>query len=317
MPRLSIVIPCRHDLPDFEDTLASVLQNRPPDSEIIVVHPFRYADPYQLGGEVTFIEVGSTASHTELINAGIKVARGEVLHLMQCGLEVEENWTEAPMRHFDDFRVGSVSPVVVDRGDRQTIVAAGMSYEVGGGLAPAVADSAAPLPGRIVGPNWGTGFYRRDALAALGGFSEQVGHLAGVDTALSLSALGYSAALEPHSRLYGPALAGSNADGRLQVFEEGRFAERVFWRHAASAGWIRSLLLHPLAVTRDCRSCQSLSSLLLRLAGRAAACVEIARHCSFQTHLHALARSSGGIHDRCRPSAPDAGSKSSALRQVA
>ena len=37
MPRLSIVIACPNDAEPFETTLASVLQNRPVDCEVIVV----------------------------------------------------------------------------------------------------------------------------------------------------------------------------------------------------------------------------------------------------------------------------------------
>ena len=46
MPRLSIVIPCAQDTAWFESTLASVLQNRPADCEVLVVQPREYDDPY-------------------------------------------------------------------------------------------------------------------------------------------------------------------------------------------------------------------------------------------------------------------------------
>ena len=52
MPRLSIVIPCAQDAERFETTLASVLQNRPGDCELLLIQPRSYDDPYELADEV-------------------------------------------------------------------------------------------------------------------------------------------------------------------------------------------------------------------------------------------------------------------------
>ena len=56
MQRLSIIVPLTGDLKPFEDTLVSVLENQPERSEVVVVLNEPYDDPYQLRGEVEFVE---------------------------------------------------------------------------------------------------------------------------------------------------------------------------------------------------------------------------------------------------------------------
>ena len=81
MTRLSIVIPCLGGASDFDDTLVSVLQNRPADCEVLVAHREPYDDPYALSGEVQFIESQSD-SLAALLNTALDQASGEVLHVM-------------------------------------------------------------------------------------------------------------------------------------------------------------------------------------------------------------------------------------------
>ena len=52
MPRLSIIIPALGNSARLESTLVSVLENRPLDCDIIVVHTGEYNDPYDLAGEI-------------------------------------------------------------------------------------------------------------------------------------------------------------------------------------------------------------------------------------------------------------------------
>ena len=56
IPRLSIVIPMTTGAGDLEDTLVSVLENRPDESEIVVVLARPYADPWNLRDEVRFVQ---------------------------------------------------------------------------------------------------------------------------------------------------------------------------------------------------------------------------------------------------------------------
>ena len=69
--RLSIVIPVLRQLDRLEDTLISVLENRPPDCQIVVVLNEPYNDPYALSGEVCFIQAAAGSSFADVLNLGI------------------------------------------------------------------------------------------------------------------------------------------------------------------------------------------------------------------------------------------------------
>lgn len=72
MPRLSIIIPVAGNLTSLEDTLLSVLENRPDGAEVLVVLDEPYDDPYELKGEIRFLEAAAGASFVESVNLGIK-----------------------------------------------------------------------------------------------------------------------------------------------------------------------------------------------------------------------------------------------------
>src|SRR4029079_2160236 len=92
VPRLSIIIPCLGGGAEFDGTLVSVLQNRPADCEVLVAHSEPYDDPYDLRGEVHFIEVPA-ASLVERLTDALDAASGEIVHIIGCGLEARESWT--------------------------------------------------------------------------------------------------------------------------------------------------------------------------------------------------------------------------------
>ena len=71
MARLSIVIPVLRQLDRLEDTLISVLENRPADCQIVVVLNEPYNDPYQLSGEVCFIQAAAGSSFADTLNLGV------------------------------------------------------------------------------------------------------------------------------------------------------------------------------------------------------------------------------------------------------
>ena len=74
MPRLSIIVPHRHDDQRLEATILSLLENRPRDCEVIVAHDGSYLDPYQLSDEVIYVQEEQGASVVELLNAGLMAA---------------------------------------------------------------------------------------------------------------------------------------------------------------------------------------------------------------------------------------------------
>lgn len=276
-PHLSIVIPCPGGGDLFEETLVSVLQNRPEDCEILVVYPGTYADPYNLRGEVDFVEAPVGATLLELVNLGFDCAQGDVVHLLQCGVEVDEGWTAAVRACFDDPRVGAAAPVLFDKlSDAPPTI--GVRYGLGGRRVCVVAGGRDPEGQSLVlGPTLRAAFYRREAVRSVGGVDPAVGEeLADVDLALSLQEAGYRAVVVLASGTrYRP---GASLPGRDE-FREALREERLFRKHAAAKGWRRSLLGHAWHI-----ACETIVSFprprtFTRLLGRACAWLEKAPAC--------------------------------------
>jgi GT2 family glycosyltransferase len=253
LPRLSIVIPVANGVEFLEDTLVSVLENRPAACEVIVVHPCCYDDPYNLGGEVRFVETTRRGSCVQLANLGIAAARGDIVHLLACGALVEQGWTEPVLIHFDEPDVSCVTPLVVDPSDPSRIAAAGVGYGRGGrrvliGRRRKWNDRFRPSK-RLVGPTLAAAFYRRAALAHLEGLPLAVGDVfADLDVGLILAELGYRAVFEPDCRIRAHSGLTTPATGSLKF---GLHAERFFWRHAGVHGRVESLVAHPLIVAAE------------------------------------------------------------------
>ena len=74
-PRLSIVIPAA-DASALEDTLVSVLENRPADSEIIAALTVPYADPWNISEEVRFVQAPVGTSLAACANLGVALSKG-------------------------------------------------------------------------------------------------------------------------------------------------------------------------------------------------------------------------------------------------
>jgi cellulose synthase/poly-beta-1,6-N-acetylglucosamine synthase-like glycosyltransferase len=277
VPRLSIIIPFSGGPEYLENTLVSVLQNRPGDCEVLVVHHGAYDDPYQLQDEVRFVEVSRTTDVIGAMNAGFEAAQGELLHVLECGAEVEEGWADAALRNFDDPQVGAVSPLVLRSTDGGRMALAGVGYQIAGKrqtcAAAATNESPQPPAANVVGPSLIAAFYRREAVTRCGGFSASVGEeLTDVDFALSLQDAGYRCVFESGSRVstVQPYRTG------ISQFRAGRFEELLFWRHAAEIGLLRSLALHGLLLTVEGASVLLHPTRLAKLLGRAFAWMELA-----------------------------------------
>jgi hypothetical protein len=277
---------------EFDGTLVSILQNRPADCEVLVVHTEAYDDPYELHGEVRFLET-KTDSILELLNIAVHAAAGEILHIVNCGLEASEGWTKAAVAHFDDPEVAAVSPLIVGP-DRESIVAAGIRWSAGGAR-HVVRDRRIAVPGsgrlraRVLGPTLAAAFYRRDVLAAVGGFDTDLGaELADVGAGVAIQALGRLRVCEPASQLVQVYLPRGARDGG---FVSGRGAERLFWRWASMHGWAVALGLHPFSVVADCIRRGATICLATSLLGRVASSLEVGALQRYQQTLsHAANR---------------------------
>lgn len=288
MPRLSIVIPVRGTLELLEDTLVSVLEHRPDDCEIIVALDSHYDDPYQLQGEVRFIRPPGGTSVVALANAALAAAASPIVHVLLCGSQVSDGWTQPALAHFADTQVAAVAPLIVASRADATVVSAGIAYFSGGARReptrwPRAAAGPSGSP-TVLGASLLAGFFRRDVLLREGTMLDAaVGdQLADVDLALRLCRAGYRARLEPASIVHRQH-AGLSPGGAAAA---GRHAQRLFWRNAPAVGWLRALALHGLAVAADTLASGLSWRTVARLLGRAVACGEL-RH--YRRHHRLLA----------------------------
>lgn len=166
-PRLSIVLPLGNRPAAFEDTLISVLENRPSASEILVVHDGGYDDPFDLSDEVRFV-VGQSNDLVDAIAGGCDAAWGRYVHVLEAGFRATPDWTDHALAKFEHSDSAAVAPVIRDRVD-STIVAAGWvdrparlmdAHSAGAG-------GVTPLRGQAVGAYLAASFWRREVLRSL------------------------------------------------------------------------------------------------------------------------------------------------------
>ncbi|MBL9123404.1 MAG: glycosyltransferase family 2 protein [Planctomycetaceae bacterium] len=269
MPSLSIVIPVQGSVDALERTLVSVLEKRPADTEIIVVLNTRYDDPYQLTDEVRFVSVQPGAGWVECVDAGVKIARANVVHLLAAGAEVHEHWTRHVLEHFREESVWSVAPLTSDRCASECIV------DEGTDATPRAERLLGARAGKIAGPAWWGGFYRRTALitASTGWDAQLLPAIATAELAWRQAAAGKRCVLEPNSTLAVPSEWVRPAYG----FRAGYQGERLFWRRQAGSAQRPSLAAHALLLASLLLTGLLRPSKWLHLLGKWAALPSIGR----------------------------------------
>ncbi|MGD0901183.1 MAG: glycosyltransferase [Thermoguttaceae bacterium] len=292
MPRLSIVIPFMGELSRLEDTLVSVLENRPADCEILVVLSQPYGDPYALAGEVRFIPcaaigdafleaqrrlsppVGSAdtpqrSALADCVAVGLAASKASIVQVLSCGVEATPGWTDAAMAEFNDPGIAVVAPVIVDRFERRKVLSAGMKYTAGGAVRRIAAgrplERLVHQPGALCTAEVLASFYRKAALQSVMPWLDHTGGcLAGADWALALEHAGYRSIVEPGCLV----AASKDVLAAPSALAHGMAAERLFWRWAPTRGWTRSLAGHAGRVALECLGCLVRPSTICRLVGR-------------------------------------------------
>lgn len=194
MTYLSIVIPAIGSQPDLDETLLSVLENRPNDCEVVLVHPESYVDPYDLDDEVRLLEADGALSKASLFNAAINACHGEVIHLIAPGIRVTEGWCDAATSLFQENRnIGAISPLV--RWKRKVVC--GVQYDASRGK-----KLARNVSKPILAPLLGTGLYRASALRFMHGFSLSYGPLADVELGIRMQSAGYESAVAESGEIF-------------------------------------------------------------------------------------------------------------------
>ena len=279
MPQISIVIPHLGQTELLEQTLVSVLQNRPRDCEVLVPHS-GYADPYKLNDEVHFIEIPRRASVSYGFNAAIEQCNSEVVHWLSNGAEVEEGWCDWAIAHFQDPYVGCVTPLVVERQDRTQIISAGLTADlffrkktIARGLKnPQKLKRLDP-----VGPTFIGAFYRKSALQQIHKLETFGASTIDLEIALALREMGFESKLETDCQV----MWDSSLTAAVSPLRSGLEMQRTIWRYAALDGPLKSLLVTAAAATLEIGTGILNPANLLRVCGRLAALTEIGRYRQF------------------------------------
>jgi hypothetical protein len=243
VPRLAIVIPAIGPIDALENSLVSVLEHRPDSCQIVVVLNQPYADPYELAGEVTFVQAPARAGLVDCANLGLAAAQADVVHLLMAGCEVAEGWSDRALARFDDAAVAAVVPLVLGKSGRQELVCRGIDLLPGGvrrlhsGEPP---EAGAPHKNVVWGPALFAAFYRAAAVRSVGGLSAAVGdELADADLACSLFRCGYAVAWEPNSQVFASVPLLPACGGRLR---RSWHSQRLFGRTLGAFGAARSIV---------------------------------------------------------------------------
>lgn len=277
-PRLSIVIPAA-EVSALEETLVSVLENRPADCEIVVALSVPYDDPWNISEEVRFVQAPTGTGLVGRVNLGVASSRGDIIHVLAAGWRATEGWAEAALTRFADPSVSAVVPAGVHASDRGRVVAAGIRRTAGGrSLLNVPAKSADRLDSFRVdavappsAPALEAGFWRTDVLAH-GGFSSVCGdELAAGDMAAALACAGSNVVIEPRCRVvWGPATKSGPA------FLAGMHAELLFWRSLPAHAMLPALAAHAVEVIRHAAATAPMGTLPM-LLGRLMALVQFGR----------------------------------------
>ncbi|MFT5302851.1 MAG: hypothetical protein ACI87E_003080 [Mariniblastus sp.] len=233
----SIIVPMLGDRRLFDDTLASVLRNRPNNSQIVVVHDGAYEDPYGLKDEVDFIAADSPADLAGFFNTAFQATAGDLIAMIRPGVELAEGWNETVERSFDNADVGSVTPLLVSQSSPRLVAAVGVKK--GLGFQRQIVGTHSKIASRRIrkllplGPTAWAAFYRASALEDVGPVGDQLDSVyLDLDLALSLKTLGYKNTVCPECVLQLNDDSGFNEE---MSTAHGQSAQRAYRRHAAQS----------------------------------------------------------------------------------
>lgn len=211
MPRLTVIIPFLESdsVERFEETLASFLEFRTEETDLLVLNGCSYDDNYGIKDEegVHFYDIPSETSYLDALNQGVQLAQTELVHPVLCGAVARDNWTESALARFDNPKVMAVIPLIIevaedDSNGKTSLVHSGFAYERGGHAWP-VCPGFETKPWQQHAPHFAGAFYRRNILNELGGFYANLDPLFSfIDMTLLIAALSGRTVLEIKSKLY-------------------------------------------------------------------------------------------------------------------
>jgi GT2 family glycosyltransferase len=237
--------------------LTSVIRHAPAGTEIIVVDdgsPAGGASAIADSFNVSWIRLARRGGFCAAANAGIAVARGRVIEILNDDTVAAAGWATAALGAFNEAAVGAVAPLVLRPSSRGAprIDSAGDRYYVGGVAAKrGRGERLGPaylVPCQVFGASGSCAFYRREALLRVGRFPEEFGaYFEDVDLAFRLHRAGYVIRFEPAARVYHHVASSYGRPGRRLQEQQSCNEERVFWRNVP-AGFMRRAIPRHVAV---------------------------------------------------------------------
>jgi hypothetical protein len=109
VPRLSIIVPHRHDDSGLELTLLSILENRSNELEILIAHDGSYTDPYGLDqDEAVLIESQKGASLSSQLNLATASACSPYIQVLMPGTTVDRDWYKESLEILSNPTISAV-----------------------------------------------------------------------------------------------------------------------------------------------------------------------------------------------------------------
>lgn len=225
MSSLSVVIPRYQPGLKFETTLGSVLRYRLARHQIIAVMPQDQFDDYGLADEVTFVACQEQPGYRPFLKAVLPQVTGEVVFVLQPGVEVSSQWFAPAMRALSERSVGCVS-LAVESG-----MGGGLKRSLGLGLrTDFAAFHVADRKNSVVGPTGLAAAFRTELLRRLLPVIDEVDdRLFGLEFALSARLLGLQCSAVDES---GISVSESLSTGVFGNYSSGLFAARLRERYS-------------------------------------------------------------------------------------
>jgi GT2 family glycosyltransferase len=177
--------------------------------------------------DVVVIELGANTGFAHAANVGVGAAAGQLVALLNTDVVLAPDWLARMVAALDgDAAASSVACKMLQLGEPSIVYDAGDVLRRDGACEQRGRfgrdDGRFDAPGEVFGACAGAAVYRRDALAAVGGFDERYfAYLEDVDLALRLRLLGWRC-------LYEPAVAWHAGEGSSDQLPGGhrRLVER-------------------------------------------------------------------------------------------
>ena len=250
----AIIVPAIGDQQVVDETLISVLENRPNGTRVLVPCDVDYEDQYDLADEVDFLrcdlsrELGSSMwtkrpviAWTSLANEALYSAQHSYVGLILPGASMLPGSMDAITEVFESRPdIASIVPMLFEPDNEDVTVGVAMSS----GTRVAVMQSRQDrYEKQLVGASLMAGFYRTSALLDIGGWNTNVHtQVADIDLSMRLYEAGYEIQQTPFSRMELNVHPDLNFD-RYRLNRDSQLIHRQIRRIEGKASRLRPLRL--------------------------------------------------------------------------